>query len=181
MKRANKFRSMLILALALLVAGLALAEGAETRDRAIQIEGTEEIIHETYFASENGYSLWIPDGFSVTGGEGMDTIYAADAEEDSVNLTVVPAQIDPAESDAFLAEATGGFDPETAQISDPTEWTLESGLNVKSVEVTFEGEIYRFYLISGEDMIYCLTATFPEEAAEGYGARLAEIVESFEI
>lgn len=181
MKRANKVSSLLILVLALLISGLALAEGAAMRERTIQMEGAEEIIQETYFASENGYSLWIPEGFSVTSDEGSDTIWATDAEEDSVNMTIVPVQIDPSEDDAFLAEATGGFEFEDAQISDPTEWTLESGLNVKSAEVAFEGNIYRFYLISGEDMIYCLSATFPAEAIEGYGARLAEIVESFEI
>lgn len=181
MKRADKLSSMLILALTLLIACIALAEGAATHERAIQMEGAEEIIQETYFASENGYSVWVPDGFSVSSGVGSDTIYAADAEENSVNLTIVPVQIDPSEGEAFLAEATGGFDAETARIGEPTEWTLQSGLNVKSVEVTFEKITYRFYLISGEDMIYCLTATFPEEAIEGYGVRLAEIVESFEI
>lgn len=179
MTRANGMKRILILALALLISGMALAEGTMTRERAIQIEGAEETIRETYFESENGYSLWIPEGFDVTSDLGYDSIYAADAEEDSVYLTIVPVEIDPSEGEAFLGEATGGFDSEAAVISDKTEWTLESGLNVKSAEVAFEGYMYRYYLISDEKAVFCLTAAFPEEAIEGYGARLAAIVDSF--
>lgn len=55
---------------------------------------------------------------------------------------------------------------------------MENGTEVKSVEVTSEGVVYRYWFIPGDAYCLCVTAQCPEEAAEGHGARMAEMVAS---
>ena len=59
-------------------------------------------------------------------------------------------------------------------------FTLDSGLEAKSIEVLSGGVVYRYYFIPGSMLTLCVTAQFPEEATEGYGARIDEMVQSVE-
>lgn len=156
------------------------AEGADTRESVLIIEGTEEKITEQLYESFKGYSIWYStDTFAIHSGIGYDTVSPIDASIDDVYMTIVPVEIAIEDADALLDEAVGGYDPENAIISDVSERQLESGFSVKSVEVQSEGMINRFYLICGNDKVFCLNAFFPEEAIEGYGVRLEAIVDSF--
>ena len=55
---------------------------------------------------------------------------------------------------------------------------MESGVEAKTVEVVSEGVCYRYWFIPGDSFCLCVTAQCPEEATEGHGARMAEMVAS---
>ena len=73
--------------------------------------------------------------------------------------------------------AQNGEDPD-AIIGEIETFAMESGTEVKSVEVASEGVVYRYWFIPGDAYCLCVTAQCPEEAAEGHGARMAEMVAS---
>lgn len=174
---------VILIALLLSIAVLgAFAEGEVTRENVLMIEGTEEKITEQLYESYKGYAIWYcPDFFSISSGIGVDTVNSNDADSDDVYMTIVPVEIPMEYADGLLDEAVGGYDSQNAIIGEVSERHPESGFSVKSVEVVSEGMISRFYLICGNDKVFCLNAFFPEEAAEGIGVRLEAIVDSFHI
>lgn len=157
------------------------AQEMPARESGVVIEGIEETISETRYESENGFALWYPsETFRVYSEYGHETIVPLDETVDDVSLMIVPVDIPVDQAEAFIHEATGGYMPDEAVISEITEWKLDSGLNVKTVQATLAEEIHRFYLITGEESVYCVTAMFPLEALEGYGVRLERIVSTME-
>ena len=102
----------------------------------------------------------------------------APLDNPDVSLTVQPAfGLTADDADSMLAEATYTEDTE-ATISELETFAMESGAEVKSVEVISEGTVYRYWFIPGDAYCLCVTAQCPEEAAEGHGARMAEMVAS---
>jgi len=177
MKRVFAFILACIL---MMTAGSAFAQ--ETRERTVMLEGIEETITETMYLSPNGFSLWYPaDLFKVVSEYGHETIVPADETIENVSLMIVPVDIPVEESEAFIYEATGGYMEDEAEISEVQEGKLDSGLDVKSVQAALAEEIHRFYLITGADKVFCLTAMFPIETAEGFGARMEQIISTFDI
>ena len=81
------------------------------------------------------------------------------------------------DADSMLSEAAYTEDPD-AVIGEIETFAMESGAEVKSVEVASEGVVYRYWFIPGDAYCLCVTAQCPEEAAEGHGARMAEMVAS---
>ena len=57
-------------------------------------------------------------------------------------------------------------------------FAMEDGTEARTVEVISGGVVYRYYFIAGDGLTLCVTAQFPEEATEGYGARIEEMVAS---
>ena len=80
----------------------------------------------------------------------------------------------------MLAEASYTEDTE-ATIGEIETFAMESGAEAKSIEVVSGGVCYRYYFIPGDSFSLCVTAQCPEEAIEGYGARMAEMVASIEL
>ncbi len=173
----KKVLAVLIM-LTLVIFGSALAQ---TRESTIMIEGMEEKIVETRYESANGFSLWYPaDMFKVEDFYGNDKILPADETIEGVELLIVPVDIPVEESEGLIQEAGGGYMEGEAEIGEIEKYVLESGLEVSRVEVLCEGVVNRFYLITGNDKVFCLTATFPLEAAEGFGVRFENIIAGFE-
>jgi hypothetical protein len=174
MKRVYVF----ILAFILLAGSVACAQ---TRESVIILEGMEEKITETLYESPDGFRLWYPeDMFRIEDFYGNDRVLPADETVEGVELIVVPVDIPTEEAGAMIAEATGGYMEGEAEIGEIEEYSLASGLEVKSVQVLCEGMISRFYLITGNESVFCLTAMYPLEAAEGFGVRINAIVDTFE-
>lgn len=178
-------RKVLIAALAAIIAlgsAAATAEPVQSRESTIVVEGTEENITELLYESVNGFSLWYPvENFLIVHENGIDVVYPADEEIENVSMTIVPVDIPMDEAAALIDEAIGSYDAEKDTISDVTEGELDSGLNIKYVEVLSEGMVNRFYLVTGEDKVFCLNAAFPVEATEGFGTRLERIVFTMEL
>ena len=157
------------------------AAGAQTRESVITLEGMEEKITETLYESPNGFSLWYPDDtFMIGDFYGNDRLLPADETIEGVELIIVPVDIPVEGSEGMIYEAVGGYMDGEAEIGEIEEYSLASGLDVKTVQVLCEGIISRFYLITGNDRVFCLTAMYPLEAAEGFGARINAVVETFE-
>ena len=102
----------------------------------------------------------------------------APLDNPDVSLTVQPALgLTADDADSMLSEATYTEDPD-AVIGEIETFAMENGAEVKSVEVASEGVVYRYWFIPGDAYCLCVTAQCPEEAAEGHGARMAEMVAS---
>ena len=102
----------------------------------------------------------------------------APLDNPDVSLTVQPAfGLTADDADSMLSEAAYTEDPD-AVIGEIETFAMESGAEVKSVEVISEGTVYRYWFIPGDAYCLCVTAQCPEEAAEGHGARMAEMVAS---
>ena len=102
----------------------------------------------------------------------------APLDDPDVSLTVQPAfGLTADDADSMLSEAAYTEDPD-AVIGEIETFAMESGEKVKSVEVASEGVVYRYWFIPGDAYCLCVTAQCPEEAAEGHGARMAEMVAS---
>lgn len=102
----------------------------------------------------------------------------APLDNPDVSLTVQPALgLTADDADSMLSEAAYTEDPD-AVIGEIETFAMENGTEVRSVEVTSEGMVYRYWFIPGDAYCLCVTAQCPEEAAEGHGARMAEMVAS---
>ena len=167
-----------ILLAALLLAVPALAEApVQTRTSVLEIEGVGEEVVETLFEGE-GFSLWYPSELlKATDYYGNVSFVPVDEAVTDVTFIVVFAEIPAEESEAFIAEATGGYEPEWV-ISEVSEMATESENAVLTVEAVLDGETHRYYLVQGEAGCLCITAMFPTEAAEGYGVRFDALVKT---
>lgn len=102
----------------------------------------------------------------------------APLDDPDTSLTVQPALgLTADDADSMLSEAAYTEDPD-AVIGEIETFAMENGTEVKSVEVASEGVVYRYWFIPGDAYCLCVTAQCPEEAAEGHGARMAEMVAS---
>ena len=169
---------------ALFLSGAAIAgteNQPETRTATILLEGMEETIEKTRWDSADGYAIWY-DAARVAPGDMYGHGYFAptDAEDETeISLIIVKTEIDPADGKAFLGEAVGGYGPE-AEISEAVWTTMENGITIGTISATEEGVVYRFYLVTDDINVLCITATFPMEAAEGYGIRFDHMVRTIE-
>lgn len=236
-----------------------------TRQRDITVEGVTETINETLYTSASGYTIWLPDGWTLqddaaaenavsddaatdsatdettadtasdaavtdtaaddttstdttadtttdaaasddaaTGDATADdaaatdaaaaaddatatddgTQFAADvyvpADNADVSLTVQPSTTLTADdAEASLQEASYTEDAD-ATVGEIESFTMDSGVSASTVEVISGGVVYRYYFIAGDSLTLCVTAQFPEEATEGYGARMEEMVAGIE-
>lgn len=175
-----------ILMACLLLTGAVMAEGKtesesapQTRQTIVMMEGMEEEIQETLFDSGLGYSIWYEADRLVPSEQyGHVTFVPVDGgEEPVISLMIVQAEIAKEQAEAFLGEAVGGYEP-TAEISEPVWETLENGVVIGTVDAMEEGRIDRFYLVMGGDQVLCITATYPLEAAEGFGVRFDRMVKT---
>ena len=104
-------------------------------------------------------------------------VYVPDGSADT-SLTVQPAfGLTADDADSMLGEASYTEDAE-AVVGEIEAFTMESGVEAKTVEVVSGGVCYRYYFIPGDSFSLCVTAQCPEEAIEGNGARMAEMVAS---
>lgn len=227
-----------------------------TRQRDITVEGVTETINETLYTSASGYTIWLPDGWTLqdaaaadpatdetatdettadTAGDAVtdtatedaatgtatDDATSADATTDTttdaaasddaatgdataddtaatddgaqlaadvyvpadnadVSLTVQPSTTLTADdAEASLQEASYTEDAD-ATVGEIESFTMDSGVSASTVEVISGGVVYRYYFIAGDSLTLCVTAQFPEEATEGYGARMEEMVAGIE-
>ena len=104
-------------------------------------------------------------------------VYVPDGSADT-SLTVQPAfGLTADDADSMLGEASYTEDAE-AVVGEIEAFTMESGVEAKTVEVVSGGVCYRYYFIPGDSFSLCVTAQCPEEAIEGNGVRMAEMVAS---
>ena len=142
-------------------------------------DAAEDAADETTWleAEESGESA---ENSTWLGDESLN--YAPDVyaplDDPDVSLTVQPALgLTADDADSMLGEASYTEDAE-AVVGEIEAFTMESGVEAKTVEVVSGGVCYRYYFIPGDSFSLCVTAQCPEEAIEGNGARMAEMVAS---
>ena len=148
-------------------------------DTVVAEDAAEDATDETTWleAEESGESA---ENSTWLGDESLNyapDVYVPDGSADT-SLTVQPAfGLTADDADSMLGEASYTEDAE-AVVGEIEAFTMESGVEAKTVEVVSGGVCYRYYFIPGDSFSLCVTAQCPEEAIEGNGARMAEMVAS---
>lgn len=121
----------------------------------------------------------VPEGGDIADMEmGFIADVYAPLDAQDASLTVQPtADLTSEDADSFLGEATYTEDAE-AVVSEISSFAMEDGSEARTVEVISGGVAYRYYFIAGDGLSLCVTAQFPEGDAEGYGARMEEMIAS---
>ena len=143
-------------------------------------EGSMQVQPEmTQFVSEAGYSLWYaPELLTAQSDVINDCFYPAGTDgESEIVMLVVPVDIDPAYAGDLIIEATGGYGDECA-ISEIGEIVLANGVNVRTVEARYENTVDRYYLVTDDSHVLCITATFPADAEAMWGLCFESMVAS---
>ena len=166
--------------LCLMMLGCCAAAEETARVHEMIMEGMSEQVNETLYQSGDGYELWYPSDYLTPGEQyGHDCFCPVGAdEENDIYFLIVSGQADPADAEALLGEAVGGFGPD-AQISEVSWTTTEGGALLGSVQAVEDGMFYRHYLVTDEeDELLLITACFPAEAAEGFGVRFDRMAQT---
>ncbi len=165
----------------LLLSGMACAEEAQTRESIIIIEGYEETIVETLYESPQGFRIWYPaDLFVVTHEEGND-YFESDAEIIDVGLAIVDSQVSHEFVDELLAEMLEISIANDGQIMGEVEQReLASGVTVRHVDIVFDDDFNSIYYVYGAQQVFCISCYYPMDAAEGWDARIEQMISTFE-
>ena len=144
----------------------------EKKDLVFMVEGTEETVPATLYIGQ-GYSIYIPDeGWRLE--KDMDDGVPEDTWESTVNHDVELRVLHLGEKTLEQAQEWVTAAEDDYRLIEDKQGGL-GGTDEKDREMM---EV-RFYP-SGTQM-YAVLYEYPMEAAEGFGARLAQIAETFEV
>ena len=146
----------------------------ETTELAFTVEGETELIPVTLYIGQ-GYSIYIPsEGWRLE--KWVDDGIPEDTWEsivnDDVELTVshYAGKTTMEARDAFVRDEDYVFeDLMGGELGDPLTGMDE------------DGDYLSFMVAQGADAVYVISWEYPAEAAEGFGARLGRIADTFEI
>lgn len=146
----------------------------EKTDLMFLVEGMEEAVPATLYLGQ-GYSIYIPDeGWRLE--KDTDDGIPEDTWESTVNgdveLTVshYSGKTWAEARDAFVRDKDYVFeDLMGGELGDPLTGMDE------------DGDYMSFMVAEGADAVYVISWEYPAEAAEGFGARLGRIADTFEI
>ena len=147
---------------------------AETADLVFMVEGTEESEPATLYVGQ-GYSIYIPDeGWRLEKDvdDGVPEEVWESTVNDDVELTVshYAGKTFVEARDAFARDCDYVFeDLMGGELGDPL-----TGMDD-------DGDFLSFMAAEGDGVIYVISWEYPAEAAEGFGARLAQIAGTFEL
>lgn len=144
----------------------------EKKDLVFMVEGTEEAVPATLYIGQ-GYSIYIPDeGWRLE--KDMDDGIPEDTWESTVNHDVELRVLHLGEKTLEQAQEWVTAEEDDYRLIEDKQGGL-GGTDEEDREVM---EV-RFYP-SGSQM-YAVLYEYPMEAAEGFGARLSQITETFEV
>ena len=173
--------AMLMMAVPVFAESVEETAAPEERVRVAVLEGMEEEILEYQYECEGIYTMWYDyENYIVADFYGHPMFVPVDetAEEHTASFMVVVSEIAVENADALLGEAVGNYDPEN--VGEVLTVETEQGTVVKSIEVTEEDHVTRFYLVVGETQVLCITAEMPIDALEGAGVRFDWMAQSIE-
>ena len=146
----------------------------ETTELAFTVEGETELIPVTLYIGQ-GYSIYIPsEGWRLE--KWVDDGIPEDTWEsivnDDVELTVshYAGKTAMEARDAFVRDEDYAFgDLMGGELGDPLTGMDE------------DGDYLSFMVAQGADTVYVISWEYPAEAAEGFGARLGQIANTFQV
>lgn len=134
------------------------------------VEGETESVPATLYVGK-GYSIYVPsEGWTVTEGDGSTTWISDDNETVGFSVSTF-AGVSAAEARAaYIADSGFEFeDLNGGKLGDPLLGWNEDGDALGLVSAEKDGTVY------------IVAWTYPEEAIEGFGARLQQIADTFEV
>lgn len=161
----------------------AAAQAPETVPTTIPLEGTEETIEVTTFQSKHGYSIQ----YDVQA-------FAPESSQDQAQDIFWPTNPDALQGVSLTVKVGTGTDFTLLNAeADLRQALLLERYAIESLEVpetfsayesmalraTKDNLVMNCYLIAAEGRVYTLQLSYPTEAAEGYGARLWAMAETF--
>lgn len=162
--------------------GILSEVGPSVRTRVVLMQGEDEEITETRYYSPYGYELWYDANLvrlNSPEGAGYEEFVPIDPDAlPPVSLTIVLADASEDEVGELFNEAIADHANANWAMTDIWPDNLDSGLPCQVCEGFKDGVIIRLYQIRGALGTYCVTAMFPEEAIEGYGARLDVMIKT---
>jgi len=173
----------LLLAIAMLIAAVAAAEGAPTRRETVRIEGVEEEIETVYFESSRGYSIWIDPNYLAL----QDAVQGDDVDHFAAQGDLEMGM------EIYFA---GGLDESLQKIADDVmDLLLDNYGQVEELDASgvfpnfaalgffspHDGICVEYYLVEVAGSAFHIVMTYPEEAAEGFAARVRAMLSSFEM
>ncbi len=150
----------------------------EKRTAKITLEGTEEEYTEIQYLSENGYSVWYPEGLlpaTINGHEGF--LYKENPEAE---ISIVP-EGEMELTDSYLKKAAGKFkssgEYKKVTVSKIQKLKADSkDVTIKKIQVIHDDTADCFYIVRGKDNVLLITSSMQEEALEGLGARVDQMI-----
>lgn len=150
----------------------------EKRTAEITLEGMEEEYTEVQYLSENGYSIWYPERLqpgTINGHEGF-----FDKENPEAEVSIVPeGEMELTES--YLKKAAGKFkssgEYKKVTVSKIQKLKADSkDVTIKKIQVVHDDTADCFYIVRGKDHALLITSSMQEEALEGLGARVDQMI-----
>ena len=181
----NRMVLFVVLAMVLFIPlSQAAEEMPETRQEVITLEGVDETITTTYFESSRGYSMWIDTSFLSLQPEG---------EGNDVDVFLRPDLNRGYEVDINYAGWLGYTFEEAVESARQVLIDNYGVADAFDIEGTFidlpacgfhaadgDASILQFIVDQGEGA-YFIRVLFPQEAAEGFGSRVMQMLNSFEV
>lgn len=133
------------------------------------------------YISEHGYSLWYPESLQAV------TIYDYEGfsskEAPSAEILIVPANNSIDFDDAYLEEASGNYrvsrEYEHVTVSEIKNLTSEDEhVSIHMLEVIYDGDMKRFYIVKGEEQTLLITVSLEEDAVEAWKAVITKMIQS---
>lgn len=164
---------------------LAEAPALQTRTESIFLEGTEETITTTRVESYRGYSWWIDTSclalIPEVEGLGMDLFRRPDIEDSRCEVAVYYA--------GWLGYTLGDDVESTLQTMKDNYASVEAldvgdtftDLAARGFRATDGDMRYLHYIVDAGEGAFHIDVSFPLEAAEGFGARVIQMLRSFEV
>ena len=146
----------------------------ETTELAFTVEGETELIPVTLYIGQ-GYSIYIPsEGWRlekwVDDGIPEDTWESIVNDDVELTLSHYAGKATMEARDAFVRDEDYVFeDLMGGELGDPLTGMDE------------DGDYLSFMVAQGADTVYVISWEYPAEAAEGFGARLGQIANTFQV
>lgn len=157
----------------------------QTRQEVIYLEGVEETVTTTYVESARGYSMWIDTEMLALQPEGegndMDVFMRPDTDDMRYQLVVYYSSqlgytFEQAAQDVLQTMTDNYGSAEAFEIEDTFENVLAYGFYALDEDITILQ-----YVVDAGAGVYYIAIMFPQEASEGFGSRVIQMLNSFEI
>ncbi|MBR4710837.1 MAG: hypothetical protein IKP10_02315 [Clostridia bacterium] len=168
-----------LFALAMILCLALTAACAETRERVVTIDGEEDLVQETLFRTDLGFSFWYDADWlaisEINYGVGIaisvDLIAGGDAEDDTY-MELEPPEVIEMLPWEFLEEYRPGDVPQQFEILDSgAEMTWWIGPSAYA-----EGSVMGIYVVKDGEQWIGAYATWPEGYTDSWGARMTDLV-----
>lgn len=165
----------------MMMGAMAVAEDASgTMDTTIFVEGEAEQITLTRYESALGYAIWYDaDRFAVEhAGETADVFLPVGSVE-GVRMEV--RALDDESIETYTRTLMPEMEEGGYEVSRMEAWDIDTPYPMAQLQGVKDGHIRMCFLMETGEGVYAFRMEYPAEAAEGFGARLIAMLNTFKI